>query len=141
MKPIHASLLLALSVAACAGQPPPPPPPPRAAVVTPETTDGLYRGTSTRYQADSRACPYPGLVTLHVLSGQFTYRWNANNMVPSTIHPDGSVDGQLGEINLTGHVVLPLAGQTSGPGAAMRIEGDVTNGQCGIHYTVSRRGP
>ena len=31
----------------------------------PATIDGVYRGTSTRFQADSRACPHPGLVTLY----------------------------------------------------------------------------
>ena len=39
--------------AACASQPASPPAPPKPAV----EVDGYYRGTATRFQADSRACP------------------------------------------------------------------------------------
>jgi hypothetical protein len=134
MKLPAASLLLALLAAGCAAPPPPPPPKP---VVTPDQVDGLYRGTSTRFQADSRSCPSPGLVTLHVLGGQFSYRFSPRIMVPASVMPDGSVSGQSGDVTLTGQVVPP---QGSGPNARLRIEGDVTNGICGIHYTVTRRG-
>jgi hypothetical protein len=133
MKLSLASVSLVLLAAGCAAPPPPPPPKP---VIPPDMIDGLYRGTSTRYQADSRACPSPGLVTLHVLGGQFTYRWSGKIQVPGSIQSDGTVQGQSDDITLTGHLVL------APPGIAtpQRIEGDVTNGICGIHYTVTKRG-
>jgi hypothetical protein len=134
MKLSLASVLLVLLAAGCAAPGPPPPPP--KPVVTPDTVDGLYRGTSTRYQADSRSCPSPGLVTLHVLGGQFTYRWNARIQVPASIQSDGTVQGQSDDIMLTGQVSLPAPGAP----VPLRIEGDVTNGICGIHYTVTKRG-
>jgi hypothetical protein len=96
--------------------------------------DGLYRGTSTRFQADSRACPSPGLVTLHVAGSQFIYRWNYRTEIPATILPDGSVQGQLDDLTLTGGFVA------SQDGAPARIQGDVSNGTCAIHYTVTKRG-
>jgi hypothetical protein len=137
MKLSPAGLLLALCVAGCAA-PAPPPPPPKPSV-TPDMVDGLYRGTSTRFQADIRGCPSPGLVTLHVAAGQFDYRWNGRIQVPATILPDGSVQGQFDDIRLTG----TLQPAETSPGAVApsspRIEGDVSNGTCGIHYTATRR--
>src|SRR5271165_6608 len=138
MKLSQASLLLVLCAAGCAAPPPPPPPP--KPVITPSMVDGLYRGTSTRYQADSRSCPSPGLVTLRITGGQFTYRWNARTQVPASVQPDGSVQGELGEVTLTGQVTLPQPGADGAPDSPQRIVGDVTNGLCGIHYTVTRRG-
>jgi hypothetical protein len=134
MKLSLASVLLVLFAAGCAAPAPPPTPP--KPVITSDTVDGLYRGTSTRYQADSRTCPSPGLVTLHVLGGQFTYRWNARIQVPASIQPDGTVQGQYEEITLTGQVILPPQGAAT----PLRIEGDLNNGICGIHYTVTKRG-
>lgn len=114
------------------------PPPPKPAV-TPDQVDGLYRGTSTRYQAEIRGCPSPGLVTLNVAAGQFTYRWNGRTLIPASILPDGSVQGQLDDITLTG----TFQPAETAPGAVAptvpRIQGDVSNGSCGIHYTVTRR--
>jgi hypothetical protein len=133
MKLSQASLLLALCAASCAAPPPPPPPKP---VFTSDQVDGLYRGTSTRFQADSRSCPSPGLVTLRITGGQFTYRWSGRIQVPASVLPDGSVQGQSADITLTGQFIAPVAGQ-AGPA---RIEGDATNGICGIHYTVTKRG-
>jgi hypothetical protein len=135
MKLTQAGVLLALLAAGCAAPKPPPPPP--KPVVTQDQVDGLYRGTSTRFQADSRRCPSPGLVTLHVAGSQFTYRWSGAVQVPAVILPDGSVQGQLGDVSLTGQVAMPPPGA---PDKAPRIEGDVTNGLCGVHYTVMRRG-
>ena len=138
MKLPPAGLLFVACLAACAA-PPPPPPPPKPAV-TPDLADGLYRGTSTRYEADARGCPSPGLVALNVAAGQFTYRWNNRIQIPATILPDGTVQGQFDDITLTG-TFLPA--QTT-PGATAptrpRIEGDISNGTCGIHYTVTKRG-
>ncbi len=141
MKLSQAGLLLALFAAGCAAPPPPPPPPPPPKPVFPQAmVDGLYRGTSTRYQADSRTCPSPGLVTLHVVGGQFTYRWTWKLQVPASVLPDGSAQGQLGDITLTGHLVPAQPAHDGVRAVPQRLEGDVTNGVCGIHYTVSRRG-
>ncbi|MBV8870467.1 MAG: hypothetical protein JOY65_13795 [Acetobacteraceae bacterium] len=89
--------------------------------------DGLYRGSSTRYQADRRDCPHPGLVALLVQGGQFTYRWSNLTDVPGSIGPDGSVSGQTGAIALSGH----LSGD--------ELQGDLTNGACALHFTTYRR--
>ncbi len=109
---------------ACAPTPPPPPkpaPPP----APPPTIDGVYRGTSTRYQSDSRTCPHPGLVTLYVQNAQFSYRWDYTTWVDSSIDPDGTVRGQADRIT--------LLGKRDGK----HMEGDVTNGSCGLHFTVT----
>jgi hypothetical protein len=124
----------ALIVAACAAlaacaatQPSVPAPAPQAAADPPQTVDGLYIGTSTRFQADRRQCPHPGLVKLEVLNGQFQYRWDYRTYVDSSIDPQNEVHGQAENITLVGH----LKGR--------RMEGDVTNGWCGLHFTVARR--
>ena len=93
----------------------------------PSSIDGLYRGSSTRYQADRKDCPHPGLVALLVQGGQFTYRWSNLTDVPGSIDPDGSVSGQAGAIALSGH----LSGD--------ELQGDLTNGACALHFTAYRR--
>lgn len=119
MKPFLAFSAIALLATACASTPPPAPPAPRT-----DTVDGLYRGTSTRFQANTKGCPRPGLVTLQLWDRRFQYRWSYNTYVDAVILPDGSIEGQ-------------------GPGISMRgkyeartIRGDVTNGDCGLHFTV-----
>ena len=84
-------------------------------------------GTSTRFRAERRDCPHPGLVRLTVQDGHFQYRWDFRTMVDSTVDPDDSVHGQAANITLAGRR------------AGTRIEGDVTNGYCGLHFTVTRR--
>lgn len=122
MKSIRACLCAL--VAACAAPPPPPPaPPPKP----PETVDGEYRGTSTRFQADSRACPHPGLVRIEVIANMFQFRWDRDTWVQATIADDGAVTG--------GAERITLVGRQTGP----KIVGDVTNGDCGLHFTVSKR--
>jgi hypothetical protein len=126
MPTIRCCLLGAIGavLSACAPTPPPPqpaPPPP----TPPATIDGVYRGTSTRFQADSRACPHPGLVTLYVQNAQFSYRWDYTTWVDSSVDPDGSVRGQADRIT--------LLGKRDGK----HMEGDVTNGVCGLHFTVT----
>ncbi|MBV8615716.1 MAG: hypothetical protein JOY66_18385 [Acetobacteraceae bacterium] len=93
----------------------------------PSGVDGLYRGSSTRYQADRRDCPHPGLVALLVQGGQFTYRWSNLTDVPGSIGSDGSVSGQAGSVALSGH----LSGD--------ELQGDLTNGACALHFTTYRR--
>ena len=115
---------LCAALAACASTPPPPPPaPPKL----PDTVDGEYRGTSTRFQANSRACPRPGLVTIQIWDRRFEYKWDRNTYVEVTIRPDGSVQGETYGVSLTGR----LDGD--------KITGDVTNGDCGLHFTVTKR--
>jgi len=122
MKSIRACLCAA--VAACATTPPPPPaPPPKP----PETVDGEYRGTSTRFQADSRACPHPGLVRIEVIANTFQFRWDRDTWVSATIAGDGTVTGGAERFTLTGKQIGP------------KIVADVTNGDCGLHFTVTKR--
>jgi len=115
---------ICVAPAACAPQPPPAPPPPAK---PPERIDGEYRGTSTRFQAESRACPHPGLVRIEVIDSAFQFRWDRNTYVDATIAPDGSITGTAERIT--------LVGKQTGP----KIDGDVTNGDCGLHFTVVRR--
>src|SRR6516165_1742522 len=118
MHKLRACLGTALCVAVAACSTPPPPKPPEPPPKPPETIDGEYRGTSTRFQADSRACPHPGLVRLQVIDSRFQFRWDANTWVDAAIAPDGTVTGSAESIT--------LVGKQTGP----RIEGDVTNGNC-----------
>ena len=116
------ALALALSVSACAGPPPPPPPPPKQTVV-----DGFYRGTSTRFQAGNRQCPRPGLVTVQMWDRRFQYRWAYQVYVDAEVLDDGTVRGQGPGSSLLGRY------------ADKKMEGDVTNGDCGLHFTVMLR--
>ena len=127
MNTIRAGLLaiLVAALAACA-TPPPPAAPPAPPPKPPETLDGEYRGTSTRFQADSRACPHPGLVRRDVMNNAFQFRWDRDTYVDATIASDGTVSGGAERITLTG--------RRNG----RRIEGDITNGNCGLHFTVTR---
>ena len=126
IRPILALAAVGL-LAACAGsasRPAPAAPPPGVAS-TP--VDGIYRGTSTRYRADSRACPSPGLVLLRVVGGQFQYRWNGRTEIDAIIAPDGVVSGAFDTIVLGGRL------------AGGRIEGDVSNESCAYHFRAVQR--
>jgi hypothetical protein len=129
MKIQPAALLVVLGVlASCARPPPPPPPPPPAPPPLPaKTVDGLYRGTSTRFRALAKACPYPGLVRLEVLDRSFRYRLNGVLAIDVMIDPDGKASGQFNEFT--------LAGQWTGN----KIEGDITSEQCGLHFRAMQR--
>jgi hypothetical protein len=112
------------ALATCAPPPQPPAPtPPKPAF----EVDGYYRGTSTRFQASSRACPHPGLVDFQVIQHQFQYRWDYSTYVIGTIGQDGSVTGGAERITLVGKQDGPV------------IEGDVTDGNCGLHFTVKQQ--
>jgi hypothetical protein len=119
MRSIFLAAALCAVLAACAPPPPMPPPAP-----PPVEVDGTYRGTSTRFQADNRTCPHPGLVLLVVYNHQFQYHWSYGVYIDASIAPDGSIQGSAPEFTLTGKRT----------GAHM--EGDVTNGGCGLHFTV-----
>jgi hypothetical protein len=118
-------LLGAFSAALFACTPPPPPAPKPAPAPPAVPVDGVYRGTSTRYLAQNRTCPHPGVVTLYVQDGQFFYRWDYATWVTASIDPDGTVHGQANEIS--------LLGKRDG----RHMEGDITNGVCGLHFTVN----
>lgn len=138
MKRIAASLALALLAAGCAGTPPPPPAPPKPNY-SQQTIDGLYRGTSTRYQADSKTCPSPGLVTLHVAGGHFEYRWKYKVLIPADIASDGTIAGTLDDLTLTGQLIPAQPAEGDKPALPQRLQGDVTNGVCSVHFTVNKR--
>ena len=124
----RAAAVLAMGglLAACAGtRPPAAASPPPELSATP--VDGIYRGTSTRYRADSRACPSPGLVVLRVVSGEFQYRWSGRTEVDARIAPDGTISGAFDTITLSGHL------------ADGRIEGDVSNESCAYHFRAGQR--
>ncbi len=121
-------LAICALVAGCA-QPAPPPAsaPPPAPKLVPDQIDGVYRGTSTRFRANSRACPSPGLVVLRVVGGQFQYRWNGRTPVDASIVADGLVQGTLGEIVIEGKLT------------DHRIEGDISNASCAYHFRAVKR--
>jgi hypothetical protein len=126
MNTIRAGLFAALCAAATACAPTPSPTP-EPSPTPPVIADGEYRGTSTRFQADSRACPHPGLVHFDVIDNRFQLRWDAKTYVDAAIAPDGTVTG--------GAERITLVGKQTGP----KIEADVTNGDCGLHFTVTKR--
>jgi hypothetical protein len=57
----------------------------------------------------------------------FQYRWDPVTWVDATIAPDGTITGGAERITLVGK-------QTG-----TRIEGDVTNGNCGLHFTATKQ--
>jgi hypothetical protein len=122
MKPVRAAALAALCAGLFACAPPPPPPSPAAPVKEP--VDGTYRGTSTRFQADSRACPHPGLVEIIVWQNKFQYRWDYHQYIDAVIAPDDTIQGSGPGISLNG--------KRNG----RSINGDITNGTCGLHFTL-----
>lgn len=126
MNLIRPSLLATLSLVlfACAAPPPLPPPEPKPPVIS---TAGTWRGSSTRFQADNRNCPHPGLVMLQIWDDRFQYRWDFKTYVDATIDPDGAIHGGAPDITLVGKY------------NGRKIEGDVTNGNCGLHFTVYKR--
>jgi hypothetical protein len=125
MKPIVAAVTLTLALTACSAPPPTPSRPTSARTVS--VIDGLYRGTSTRFQANSRNCPRPGLVSIQLWDRKFEYRWDRNTYIEVVVLPDGSLHGEVYGVSLTGR----LDGD--------KITGDVTNGDCGLHFTLRKR--
>ena len=117
------TLLAALSLlpGACSAPSPTAPASPRV------DSSGTWRGTSTRFQAEAKSCPHPGLVTLTIWDDKFQYRWDGKTFVDSAIRADGSILGQAPGIT--------LVGKRNGG----RIEGDITNGACGLHFTVVKK--
>jgi len=124
--PLRGVLLAALAaLAACAA--PTQPRPALAHPAHPPNWDGAYHGTSTRFRAAARDCPHPGLVILYVAQGQFYYNWSHGTDLVATIAPDGTVHGTGPGVSLTGTV------------HGRRMDGDVADAACGLHFTVTRR--
>ncbi len=131
LAPRSCAMLLAPALLLACGGPPGNEPTPQAQVgppLQPTAIDGEYRGTSTRFQADRRDCPHPGLLDFLVQDGRFEYRWNPYIYVFAAIAPDGSVQGEQSGVTLTGRL------------DGTRLSGDVINGTCGIHFTARRSG-
>jgi hypothetical protein len=129
MQPVRTALLAVLCAVLSGCATPPPSPQPPAAAPTPSAAspaEGEYSGTTTRYQADSRSCPHPGLVTVIVWDNKFQYHWDRDSWLDATIADDGSVHGGAPDVTLQGRRV------------GNRIEGDITNGICGFHFTLVR---
>jgi hypothetical protein len=89
--------------------------------------DGEYRGTSTRFQVLRRNCPRPGLLHVTVQSGVMFYRWASQDIQVSVLN-NGTLSGSLPGVQLTG----THDGTT--------IQGDVSDGQCGLHFTLKKVG-
>lgn len=96
--------------------------------VTPTISDdGDYRGTATRFQVLRRTCPRPGLLHIPVRNGVLFYRWETQDIQVAVLN-NGTLSGSLPGVQLTG----THDGTT--------IQGDVTDGQCGLHFTLKRVG-
>jgi hypothetical protein len=115
---------LLAGLTACGGSPPSPAPAP---VLPRDVPEGTYIGTSTRFQADRKTCPHPGLVTVVVWDNKFQYKWMRDVYVDAVLAQDGSIRGDGPGISL------------QGKRTGKRIEGDVTNGDCGFHFTLNRK--
>ena len=117
------SFVLCAALAACAA---PRPAAPVARFAAPPDRDGAYYGTSTRFRADARDCPHPGIITLYVAQGGFYYRWTYGTDIAATIAPDGTISGTGPGITLTGTV------------RGRHMDGNVVSAACGLHFTVTR---
>ena len=91
------------------------------------SSDGDYRGSSTRFQVLRRTCPRPGLLHLPVRSATLFYPWGGQFIQVSILN-NGTLSGSLPGVQLTG------------THDASTLQGDVTDGQCGLHFTLKRIG-
>lgn len=90
------------------------------------SVDGDYRGTTTRVQALSRTCPHPSpQLSLHVQAGITYYLWN-NAYITVSVLSNGTLSGTAPGVQLTG----------THDGTTM--QGDVTDGQCTMHFTLKK---
>jgi hypothetical protein len=90
------------------------------------SVDGDYRGTTTRVQALTRACPHPSpQLNLHVQAGVTYYLWN-NAYIPVSVLSNGTLSGTAPGVQLTG----------THDGSVM--QGDITDGQCTMHFTLKK---
>ena len=91
------------------------------------SADGDYRGSSTRFQVLRRTCPRPGLLRLSVRNAILFYPWESQ-FIQVSIMDNGTLSGSLPGVRLTGTHDATI------------IQGDVTDGQCGLHFTLKRVG-
>ena len=111
-----AAAVALLTLAACV--------PPVAPTVS---DDGDYRGTATRFQVLRRTCPRPTLLHIPVRGGTMFYRWEGQDMQVSVLN-NGTLSGSLPGVRLTGTHDGTI------------IQGDITDGQCGLHFTLKKVG-
>lgn len=90
------------------------------------SADGDYRGTTTRSQfPQRRTCPHPGPVRLHVQAGVTFYRWE-NQYIRVSVLNNGTMSGALPGVQL------------SGTHDGTTMQGNVTDGQCWLYFTLKR---
>ena len=123
-----AMLLTVTALVGCGQRPPAPtvapaPPPPVAA----RSLDGAYQGTATRYRADRRTCPPPGLVYLAVNQNAFDYSLGRRGSVPVTIGPGGTFRGSDGDFEITGTA------------DGTRLRGHADSAACGYEFVAVRK--
>jgi hypothetical protein len=114
------SIVLAslLALAACVQQP---------AAVRIISGDGEYAGTATRSQFPQRRdCPHSGPFHLTVQSGVAYFRWGYQ-YIPVQVLNNGTLTGTLPGVQLTGSH------------DESTMQGDITDGQCWLHFTLERR--
>jgi hypothetical protein len=100
---------------------------PSPAVVRGVAGDGDYSGTATRSQFPQRRdCPHSGPFHLTVQAGVAYYRWGYQ-YIPMQILSNGTLTGALPGVQLTG------------THDESTIQGDITDGQCWLHFTLRRR--
>jgi hypothetical protein len=66
-------------------------------------------------------------VHFDVIDNAFQLRWDGKTQVSGSIAADGTISG--------GAERITLVGKRDGN----KLEGDVTNGDCGLHFTVIRQ--
>jgi hypothetical protein len=90
--------------------------------------DGDYVGTATRSQYPQRRdCPHSGPFSLSVRAGVAYYRWS-NQYIPVQVLSNGTLSGAVPGVQLTGTHDGTI------------LQGNVTDGQCWLHFTLRRVG-
>jgi hypothetical protein len=115
----HSVVLTSLvALAACVQQPP---------AVRIVSGDGDYAGTATRSQFPQRRdCPHSGPFHLTVQAGVAYFRWS-DQYISVQVLSNGTMTGTLPGVQLTG------------THDESTMQGDITDGQCWLHFTLTRR--
>lgn len=112
------ALASSLALGACTRQP---------ATVRAVSGDGEYAGTATRSQFPQRPdCPHSGPFHLTVQAGVTYFRWSYQ-YIPVQLLSNGTLAGTLPGVQLTG------------THDDSTMQGDITDGQCWLHFTLKRR--
>jgi hypothetical protein len=97
--------------------------------------DGEYAGTATRPQYPQRRdCPHARPFHLTVQAGVTYFLWGYQ-YIPTQVLSNGTMTGTL-PVNGT----LPAV-QLTGTHDDTSMQGDITDGQCWLHFTLKRREP